>query len=331
MPKVLITGISGQDGAYLAKFLLDNGYAVWGTMQEGKAAALGSLAALRLQERVQLLPVDFTDVGSLRRVIETAAPDEIYNLAAQSSVAESFKSPLQTGEITGLGVARLLQAMREVKPDARFFQASSSEMYGLIQETPQTEQTPFRPRNPYAVAKVYAHGMTVTYREAYHCHASCGILFNHESPLRPERFVTRKITAAVARIKHGLQSSLALGNLDVERDWGFAGDYVEAMWRMLQQDEPDDYVIATGHIHSLREFVDLAFQAVGLNYHDHVFVDPAFIRPTETYAMVGCVDKAAARLGWRAQVTFQQLVELLVEADIRRVLKDESNIRYTME
>ncbi len=334
MPTALITGITGQDGAYLARLLLARGYTVWGIVRADDRPAsckLGSLAALRIENDVRLAAAELRDTASLARVIRDSAPDEIYNLAAQSSVAQSFDTPLETGEISGLSVVCLLQAMRENQPDARFYQASSSEMYGQARETPQTEDTPFYPRSPYGAAKVYAHWMTVNYREAYGCHASCGILFNHESPLRPEQFVTRKVTTAVARIKAGLQSALVLGNLEVQRDWGFAGDYVQAMHLMLQQDTPDDYVIATGEVHSLREFVSLAFQVVGLDYREYVQSDAALFRPAEVQAVVGANGKAARKLGWSPRMKFEQLVEFLVEADIKRVRKDESNIRYVME
>jgi GDPmannose 4,6-dehydratase len=327
MSVALITGISGQDGSYLAKFLLDKGYHVWGAVRSTSQSS-GSLDALRIRERVALVAVDFFDQASLYHAIQTAQPDEIYNLAAQSSVAQSFKAPVETGEVTALGAVRLLQAMKEAKPDARFFQAASSEMFGVVAETPQSETTPFHPRSPYGAAKVYAHSMTINYREAYNCHASNGILFNHESPLRPEQFVTRKVTMAAARIKYGLQSELVLGNLDVERDWGFAGNYVEAMWRVLQQDQPDDYVIATGKSHSLRYFVECAFSCVGLDYRDYVRTDPIFYRPAEAYAAVGSTTKTEKSLGWKASMTLEQLVEFMVQADLQRVQGNHTNIQY---
>lgn len=328
MPNALITGITGQDGAYLARLLIEKGYTVYGTVRIAARAEVSALAALGIVEDVRLLPVDFSDTRSLARVVEAAAPAEIYNLAAQSSVAQSFQEPTYTGDITGLGVARLLQAVREVQPEARFYQASSSEMYGQARETPQREETPFYPRSPYGAAKVYAHWMTVNYREAYGCHASSGILFNHESPLRPEQFVTRKVTSTVARIKHGLADSLSLGNLDVERDWGFAGDYVQAMWLMLQQEKPDDYIIATGKTHSLRQFVDLAFSCVGLDYRDYVRIDPAFFRPAEVNAVVGDNSKAYRQLGWSPTMDFEALVAFLMEAELRRVSGGKGGIRY---
>lgn len=328
MKNALITGITGQDGAYLAHFLLGKGYRVWGTVRAWNRAPIPALHALNVDDRVTLLPVDFSNTTSLACAIEASSPDEIYNLAAQSSVAASFNEPTATGEITGLGVARLLEAMRLVRTEARFFQATSSEMFGQVRETPQTENTPFHPRSPYGAAKVYAHSMTINYREAYGCHASSGILYNHESPLRPAHFVTRKVTMAAARIKHGLQNELSLGNLDVERDWGFAGDYVEAMWLMLQQETPDDYVIATGQKHSLRRFVECAFRCVDLDYRDYVHIDPAFFRPAEAHAAVGCCDKAHEKLGWRARMSFEQLIEFMVAADINRVLDNDARIRY---
>ena len=348
MPNALITGITGQDGAYLAKFLLAKGYQVWGTVRTASArtevtreislSEIGTrsgdtpaLSALGIAAQVRLIAVDYLEINSLARAIDLSAPDEVYNLAAQSSVARSFEAPTETGEVTGLGVARLLHALRAIKPEAHFYQASSSEMYGKARQTPQTETTPFYPRSPYGAAKLYAHCMTVNYREAYSLHASCGIFFNHESPLRPERFVTRKITQTVARIKHGLQDTLYLGDLEVRRDWGFAGDYVEAMWLMLQQDTPDDYVIATGQGHSLREFVEGAFHCVGLNPDDYVRVDPALLRPAEVNAVVGCNDKAQTQLNWRPRMSFEELIEFLMEAEIKRVSNKHAAIRYTVD
>lgn len=331
MPNALITGITGQDGAYLARFLLGKGYRVYGTVRCDAPDSTNSLRALDVSERVQLIPANFANSASLSHTLEQAAPAEIYHLAAQSSVALSWQQPVTTGEITGIGTARLLQAWREVCPAARFFQASSAEMYGRATVSPQTETTPFQPQSPYGVAKVYAHWMTVGYREAHAAHASCGILFNHESPLRPEAFVTRKVTLAAARIKHGLQSELVLGNLETQRDWGFAGDYVEAMWRILQHEQADDYVIATGQSHSLREFVALAFAGVGLNYQDYVRTNAALLRPVEAIAQVGNPHKIATRLGWAPRVHFEQLVTLLVEADIKRLLNQEAAICYTPE
>ena len=334
MPNSLITGITGQDGAYLARFLLKQQHTITGTVRSGastRGADYATLRALKLANEVRLIEADFEDAHSLRCAIESSEPDEIYNLAAQSSVARSFQEPTATGEVTGLGVARLLDAMRATCPQARFYQASSSEMYGKATEVPQRETTPFYPRSPYGAAKVYAHWMTINYREAYGCHASCGILFNHESPLRPAQFVTRKITQAVARIKHGLKSSLSLGNLDIARDWGFAGDYVRAMSLMLQQEAADDYIIATGHTHSLRDFVQRAFACVDLDYEAYVRIDPAFFRPAEINAVVGDPAKAREKLGWEPSMNFDQLVEFLVEAELRRVAGEDDKVNYFME
>ena len=344
MPSALITGITGQDGAYLSKLLLGKGYQVWGTVRSDTArtgvtrevsaqrdglALAPTLCALGIAEQVRLIGVDYGEINSLARAIDLAQPDEVYNLAAQSSVARSFEAPTETGEVTALGVARLLHALREVRPQARFYQASSSEMFGKARETPQTEATPFYPRSPYGAAKVYAHCMAVNYREAYGIHASCGILYNHESPLRGERFVTRKITSAAARIKAGLQDSLSLGDLDVWRDWGFAGDYVVAMHLMLQQDEPDDYIIATGRSSSLRDFVRLSFECVGLDFERYVRTDASLLRPSEVLEVAGDNAKAARQLGWKPTMSFEQLIAFLVEAEEKRVRGEESDIRYT--
>ena len=331
MPNALITGINGQDGAYLAHLLIRRGYNVWGAMRyESWRAATPSqaLAALGIADQIALLPVDFESVPSLACAISAARPDEIYNLAAQSSVADSFVEPTQTGEVTALGVARLLEAVRSIKPDARFYQAGSSEMFGIARETPQVETTPFYPRSPYGVAKVYAHWMTVNSREAYDVFACNGILFNHESPLRPERFVTRKICAGVARIKAGLDSELVLGNLDVARDWGFAGDYVAAMWAMMQADVADDYIIATGEVQTLRNFVEGAFGCVGLDWEKYVRIDPAFFRPTEVNVVVGDSNKARAKLNWQPSMNFAQLIEFLMEAEMQRVNGRPDLVRY---
>lgn len=350
MPNALITGVSGQDGAYLSKLLLDKGYEVWGTVRadasrtgvtrelcahrQGAEAAsqaaqmVPALCALGIAGRVRLIGVDYLEINSLARAIDLSAPDEVYNLAAQSSVAQSFEAPTETGEVTGLGVARLLHALREVKPDARFYQASSSEMFGKASVSPQSEQTPFYPRSPYGAAKVYAHWMAVNYREAYGLHASCGILYNHESPLRPERFVTRKITRAVARIQAGLQDSLTLGDLSVRRDWGFAGDYVQAMWLMLQQDVPDDYIIATGQAHALSEFVQSAFACAGLDWQRYVRTDASLLRPSEVLEVAGDNAKATRQLSWKPRVSFDALIEFLMEAEIKRVRGEDASIRY---
>ena len=331
MPNALITGINGQDGAYLAHLLVARGYQVWGTMryESWRAAAPSrALTALGVADKVSLLPVDFESVPSLACAISAAQPDEIYNLAAQSSVAASFAEPTQTGEVTALGVARLLEAVRSIKPDAKFYQASSSEMFGVARETPQTETTPFYPRSPYGVAKVYAHWMTVNSREAYDVFACNGILFNHESPLRPDKFVTSKICRGAARIKCGLQNELVLGDLDVSRDWGFAGDYVEAMFLMLQQEAPDDYIVATGEVHSLRDFVAGAFACVDLDYRDYVSTDAAFFRPTEVNVVVGDAAKARRALGWTPTLGFGQLVEFLVDAEMLRARERDADVRY---
>ena len=331
MPHALITGINGQDGAYLAHLLCARGYRVWGaTRYESWRAAVPSdaLTALGVAGEVHLLPVDFESVPSLACAISAAQPDEIYNLAAQSSVADSFVEPTQTGEVTALGVARLLEAVRSIKPDAKFYQASSSEMFGLARESPQTELTPFHPRSPYGAAKVYAHWMTVNSREAHDLFACNGILFNHESPLRPDRFVTRKICRAAARIKCGLQRELVLGNLDVERDWGFAGDYVEAMFAMMQQRAPDDYIVATGQNHALREFVAGAFSCLDLDYRDYVTTDAALFRATEVDAAVGDASKAKAQLGWAPRLNFAQLIEFLMDAELLRARGQGEKVAY---
>ncbi|HEX8465422.1 MAG TPA: GDP-mannose 4,6-dehydratase [Abditibacterium sp.] len=328
MKKAFITGVGGQDGAYLARALLLRGYEVWGTTRYPVRQPSEPLVRLGIANQVKLLPVDFTSIPSLACAVGAAHPDEVYNLAAQSSVAASFVEPTDTGEVTALGVARLLQALREVNPQARFYQASSSEMFGMVRETPQVETTAFYPRSPYGAAKVYAHWMTVNYRESYDMFACSGILFNHESPLRPERFVTRKICQAVARIKLGQQSELTLGNLDVVRDWGFAGDYVEAMIAMLQQDTPEDYIIATGETHSLREFVAGAFECQGLNYEDYVHIDPAFFRPAEVNLVVGDSTKARTQLKWKPRIDFPQLIAFLMDAEMRRARDEEHLVEY---
>lgn len=314
----LITGITGQDGAYLADFLLKKGYRVFGTYRRTSTVNLERLCSLGIENQVELLPMDLTDQGNIVRVLQKVQPDEVYNLAAQSFVAVSFEQPITTGEITGLGVANMLEGIRIVNPKIRFYQASTSEMFGKVQAVPQDEKTPFYPRSPYAAAKLYGHWMTVNYREAYDMYACSGILFNHESPLRGLEFVTRKITHTAALIKKGLAKELRLGNLDAKRDWGFAPEYVEAMWLMLQQEEPEDYVIASGETHSVREFVEEAFACVDLNWRDYVVVDPAFYRPAEVELLVGDPSKAREKLGWRPKTTFKELVRLMVEADLER-------------
>ncbi len=314
----LITGITGQDGAYLAELLLGRGYRVVGAFRRASTVNTARLDALGITKSVELVPFDLTDHGNMRRVIDAVAPEEVYNLAAQSFVGVSFEQPVTTGEITGVGAVRLLEAIREANPEIRFYQASTSEMFGKARETPQSETTPFHPRSPYAASKLYAHWTTVNYREAYGMHASSGILFNHESQLRGAEFVTRKISLAAARIKYGLQKELKLGNLDARRDWGYAREYVEAMWLMLQQPEPGDYVVATGETHSVREFVEVTFEVAGLDWERYVVIDPTFLRPAEVDLLMGDPTKAKENLGWEPRTTFGELVALMVEADLRR-------------
>ena len=316
----LITGITGQDGSYLARFLLDQGYEVHGVVRRSSTESFDRLDDLR--DRIQLHQADLLDQLSLVRVVETSQPQELYNLAAQSFVPTSFEQPLLTGEFTALGVARVLEAVRLVDSSIRFYQASSSEMFGKVEEEPQTEQTRFWPRSPYGVAKVYGHWITVNYRESYDLFACSGILFNHESPRRGKEFVTRKISDAVARIKHGIQDKLRLGNLDAQRDWGFAGDYVRAMWLMLQQQQPSDYVIATGVKHSVHEFCELAFDRVGLIWQDYVEVDQYLIRPADVNTLCGDASKAQAQLKWQPDVSFVELVQMMVDADMQRVAEE---------
>lgn len=315
MPKALITGVTGQDGSYLAEFLLQQGYEVIGMVRRTSTINFHRISAI--QDQITLVNGDLLDEVSLIHILEEHRPDEIYNLAAQSFVKTSWDQPVFTGEATALGVTRILDAMRIVCPKARFYQASSSEMFGKVVEVPQRETTPFYPRSPYGVAKVYGHWITINYRESYNMHATSGILFNHESPRRGIEFVTRKITHHVAKIKLGLTNELRLGNLDSRRDWGFAGDYVKAMWLMLQKDTPDDYVIATGETHSVEEFLELAFGHVNLDWHDYVVQDPRFMRPAEVDLLVGDPSKAGGELGWEPSVTFQQLVTMMVDADIK--------------
>lgn len=318
MPKrALITGITGQDGSYLAEFLLDKGYAVYGLLRRSSTTTIERIA--HIQDRIELISGDLLDSRSLQHVLEVSRPDEVYNLAAQSFVPESWTQPILTGEVTGLGVTRLLDAIRAVNPDIRFYQASTSEMFGNVRKSPQDEETPFYPRSPYGVAKVYGHWITVNYRESYGLYACSGILFNHESPRRGYEFVTRKVTHAVARIKAGLQQDVHLGNLDARRDWGWAPDYVDAMWRMLQQERPADYVIATGETHSVREWVERAFTAAGLDWDRYVVIDPRFMRPAEVDLLVGNPEKARRELGWQPTATFEQIVDRMVEADLSLV------------
>jgi GDPmannose 4,6-dehydratase len=320
MRKALITGVTGQDGAYLSAFLLDKGYHVIGMIRRSASSdVIGErLRWLNVLDRIELVDGDLTDLSSLIRLLGHHKPDEVYNLAAQSFVATSWQQPLLTGNVTGLGAVNVLEAVRIAHPAARFYQASSSEMFGKIQAEKQSETTSFYPRSPYAAAKLYAHWMTVNYRESFGLHASSGILFNHESPLRGIEFVTRRITDGVARIKLGLASELTLGNLDATRDWGHAKDYVQAMWAMLQQDKPDDYVIATGRTVSVRDFCAMAFAHAGLNAADHVKLDPARLRPAEVDVLLGDAAKAERALGWRAQTTLEQLAAEMVDADIAR-------------
>lgn len=315
--KALITGITGQDGSYLAELLLEKGYEVFGMMRRSSTETAERIEHIKSQLRI--LNADLLDEMSLIHLLEDVMPDEIYNLAAQSFVHTSWSQPVLTGEFTALGVTRMLDAMRYVCPKARFYQASSSEMYGKVHAVPQSEETPFHPRSPYAVAKVYGHYITLNYRESYNLYAVSGILFNHESPRRGKEFVTRKITDGVARIKHGLAKELRMGNLDAKRDWGFAGDYVKAMWLMLQQDQPDDYVIATGETHSVREFLELAFARAGLNWKDYVVIDPKFLRPAEVDLLLGDPAKAKKKLGWKTDISFPELVNMMVDADMARI------------
>ncbi|MBI3932374.1 MAG: GDP-mannose 4,6-dehydratase [Acidobacteria bacterium] len=316
MKKALITGITGQDGSYLAEFLLEKGYEVHGLVR--RSSSFNTWRIDHVRERLILHYGDLVDQNSLVRALETIRPDEVYNLGAQSHVKVSFEMPEYTADVTAMGVLRLLDAARDLGLPTRVYQAGSSEMYGLVQETPQTERTPFHPRSPYAVAKVYGHWMAVNYRESYGLHVSNGILFNHESPRRGENFVTRKITMGLAAIKRGRARDLRLGNLEAKRDWGYAKDYVEVMWLMLQQERPDDYVVATGETHSVREFLEEAFSYAGLNWQDYVRVDAKYFRPAEVDLLLGDPAKARTKLGWAPRVTFRELVRLMVDADMER-------------
>jgi GDPmannose 4,6-dehydratase len=326
MATALITGITGQDGSYLTELLIRKGYTVHGIIRRSSSFNTERVDHIyqdpHANPKMILHYGDLTDFGSMLELVGDLKPDEIYNLGAQSHVRVSFDIPEFTGDVTGLGALRLLEAVRKASPKSRFYQASSSEMYGLVQAVPQTETTPFYPRSPYAAAKLYGHWITVNYRESYKLHASSGILFNHESPRRGETFVTRKITRAVARIKAGLQKKLFMGNLDAKRDWGYAPDYVEAMWMMLQQPEPDDYVVATGETHSVQEFLEVAFSRADLDYRDYVEQDPRYLRPAEVDLLIGDPSKAKAKLGWEPKVKFQELVKIMVDADIQ-LLQDE--------
>jgi len=316
VPTALITGVTGQDGSYLAEFLLAKGYQVVGMVRRSSTVTFERIQ--HIQDEITIVQGDLHDQSSLMVVLEEYKPDEIYNLAAQSFVMTSWNQAVLTGEVTALGVTRLLEAIRSIVPQAKFYQASSSEMFGKVVEVPQRETTPFYPRSPYGVAKVYGHWITVNYRESYDMFAVSGILFNHESPRRGLEFVTRKISDGVARIKLGLANELRLGNLEARRDWGFAGDYVEAMWLMLQQDKPDNYVVGTAETHSVREFCEIAFGCVGLNYKDYVTQDPRYYRPAEVDLLVSDPSKARQILGWRQRVDFKGLVEMMVEADLRQ-------------
>jgi GDPmannose 4,6-dehydratase len=312
--RALITGITGQDGSYLADLLLDKGYDVHGMVRRASTETFQRLEHIR--DRITLHTGDLLDQRSLGDVMREVEPDEIYNLAAMSFVAASWTQPVLTADFTGVGVTRVLEAMREAAPDARFYQASSSEMFGKVREVPQTEETPFYPRSPYGVAKAYGHFITVNYRESYDLFACSGVLFNHESPRRGLEFVTRKVTHGAAAVKLGLNDEIRLGNLDAKRDWGYALDYVEAMWLMLQQPEPDDFVIATGEAHSVRELVDISFQHVGLDPDEYVKLDPRFLRPAEVDHLIGDYSKAREKLGWEPRTTFEELVKLMVDADL---------------
>ena len=312
--RALITGVTGQDGSYLAELLLDEGYEVIGVVRRSSTLNFERIA--HIQDRLTLVPADLLDEVSLIAVLRDHRPQEVYNLAAQSFVQTSWSQPVLTGETTALGVTRLLDAIRIVDPEIRFYQASSSEMFGKVHEVPQRETTPFYPRSPYGVAKVYGHWITVNYRESYGLHASSGMLFNHESPRRGLEFVTRKVTHGVARIANGLDDKLALGNLDAQRDWGFAADYVRAMWLMVQQDQPGDYVVATGETHAVKELCQVAFATAGLDWEQHVVVDERFLRPAEVDLLVGDATKAHEVLGWRREVDFARLVEMMVESDL---------------
>ncbi len=343
LKRALITGITGQDGSYLAELLLDKGYEVHGLIRRSSSFNTGRIDHIHQDtgergKRLTLHFADLTDANRLSRLIQIIKPTEVYNLGAQSHVKVSFDQPLYTAEATGVGAIKILEAVRDFQEESgqsvRFYQASSSEMYGKVVETPQKETTPFYPRSPYGVAKLYAHWITVNYRESYGLHASCGILFNHESPRRGETFVTRKITRAVGRIKLGLQKKLYLGNLDAMRDWGFAGDYVEAMWMMLQQDQPDDYIIATGVTRSVREFCERAFARVGMDYRDFVEINPLYFRPAEVDLLLGDPSKAKAAFGWVPRVSFEQLADMMVDADLdlasrEKTLKDSGHTLTT--
>ncbi|MGI5868694.1 MAG: GDP-mannose 4,6-dehydratase [Kiritimatiellia bacterium] len=320
--KALITGITGQDGAYLSKLLLGKGYEVYGLLARRSSSTTWRLEYLDVLDKVTLIDGDLVDIASITRALQIAEPDEVYNLGAQSFVATSWAQPLLTANATGMGALHILEALRQVRPQARFYQASTSEMFGKIQEPMQSEKTPFYPRSPYGVSKLFAHWMTINYRESFGIYGCSGILFNHESPLRGIEFVTRKVTDAVARIKLGVQDKLALGNIDAKRDWGFSGDYVEAMWLMLQQDAPDDYVVATGRTTTVRDMCRIAFEYVGLDYEKYVVIDPKFYRPAEVDVLLGNPAKAKAKLGWEARTSLETLMKMMVDADLKRVERE---------
>lgn len=323
MKRALITGITGQDGAYLARFLLEKGYKVFGLLPRRSTSGTWRLEYLGIKEKIVYIEGDMTDIASLIQTVKMADPDEVYNLAAQSVVAISWTQPILTAQVTGMGVLSLLEAIRLTNPEIRFYQASTSELFGLVQEPVQSEQTPFHPRSPYAVAKMFGYWSTVNYRESYRMFACNGILFNHESPLRGLEFVSRKVTNAVARIKLGLQDELKLGNIDVSRDWGYAGDYVEAMWLMLQHRHADDFVIATGRTCTVREICRIAFEIVGLNHEDYIRIDPKLFRPAEVEISQGNPEKARLELGWKAGTELPALVQMMVDADLQRVLHND--------
>jgi GDPmannose 4,6-dehydratase len=318
--RALITGITGQDGSYLAEFLLNKDYEVFGLVR--RTSTVNFERIKHIQDNIELISGDLLDQNSLINAIKESNPDEIYNLASQSFVPTSWKQPVFTGEATALGVARVLEAIRAVNPKIKFYQASSSEMFGKVREVPQTEKTQFYPRSPYGVAKLYGHWITINYRESYNMFCCSGILFNHESPRRGLEFVTRKVTNAAAKIKLGLSNELRLGNLDAKRDWGFAGDYARAMWLMLQQDKPDDYVISTGITHSVRDLVQIAFDYVNLNWKDYVIVDPKFVRPAEVEILLGDSTKALKKLGWAPETSFEELIKMMIDADLERIEND---------
>lgn len=318
--KALITGITGQDGSYLAELLLSMGYQVYGLVRRTSTIKYERIS--HIQDQLTLVPGDMSDQTSLNRALQSIQPDEVYNLAAQSFVQTSWSQPVFTGDVTALGVTRMLDAILTVNPKIRFYQASSSEMFGKVQEVPQRETTPFYPRSPYGVAKVYGHWITINYRESYNLHASSGILFNHESPRRGIEFVTRKVTYNAAKIKLGLANELRIGNLDARRDWGFAGDYVRAMWLMLQQDTPDDFVVATNKTHSIERLLEVAFSSLDLNWKDYTVQDPAFMRPAEVDLLIGDPEKAGRLLGWEPEVSFEQLIQMMVESDMAELKRD---------